>query len=98
MYLTIVDETGSCRLLIMLGDELGDGLGARCWVTIFSHRIDRMLLQEIFRHHFLIIIVRLGNFKQYQFISLFFIFIFMLLPMKRLVKRNYFTPHVRFKK
>ena len=86
MYLTIVGETGSCRLLIMLGDGLGDGLGARSWVTIFSQRIDRMLLQDIFRHHFLIIIVRLGNFKQYQFISLFFIFIFMLLPMKRLGK------------
>ena len=42
MYFTLVDETGSCRLLIMLGDgprckELGDK---------FFLKVGRMVLQE----------------------------------------------------
>ena len=60
MYLTIVDETGNYRLLIMLGD----GQDARCWVTDFSQRIDPILLQEIFRHHFLIINFMLFKVKE----------------------------------
>ena len=90
MYQTIVDETCSCRLLIMFGDGprckvLGDNSfsaidpmllqeifqtsfsissnenkrrkkekkkttyrGAKCWVTVFSQRIDPVLLQELF--------------------------------------------------
>ena len=49
MYLTIAAETGSCRLLIMLGDgprckELGD--------KFFSACTDPMLLQEIFQTPF----------------------------------------------
>ena len=42
-------------------------------------------------HHF---IVRLGSFIQYQFISMFF----MLFPMKRLGKWNYFTQTVQIKR
>ena len=45
----MVDETGSSRLLIMLGD------GLRCKVLgdeFFSQRTDQMLLQEIFQTSF----------------------------------------------
>ena len=51
MCTTIVDETGSCRLLIMLGDG-----GARCWVTNVPSVLIRCYHRRYFRHHFLIII------------------------------------------
>ena len=48
MYFSVVDGTGSCRLLIMLSD------GLRCKVLGEKHsqRIDQMLLQEIFQTPF----------------------------------------------
>ena len=55
MYLTIVDEIGSCRSLVMLGD------GPGCKVLsdkFFSSVLTRYYYRKYFRHHFLIIIKR----------------------------------------
>ena len=45
MYLIIVDEISSCRLLIMLGD----GLRRKVLGDEFSHCVDSMLVEEVFQ-------------------------------------------------
>ena len=62
MYLTTVDETGSCRLLIMIIINNAMNRGATCWLTIICYYI------KYFKHHFLLIIL-------FCFCCCFFVFL-----------------------
>ena len=49
MYLTIVDETGSCRLLIMLNDAGTDRPKSKFLADESQRGTDPLLLHEIFQ-------------------------------------------------